>query len=119
MAISTFISIAWIRDDEYKKAGFKMMYGGKKGAYSAYISFICAIFMTLVSVLPFFIDLKILSLSIFGFIIILSLGLWFVSNCYNLLIKLDNMSAKKLMMSSLIYLPLMQLVYVIDKWIFM
>ena len=114
-----FISIAWIRDDEYKKAGFKMMYGGKKGAYPAYISFICAIFMTLVSVLPFFIDLKILSLSIFGFIIILSLGLWFVSNCYNLLIKLDNMSAKKLMMSSLIYLPLMQLVYVIDKWIFM
>ena len=114
-----FISIAWIRDDEYKKAGFKMMYGGKKGAYSAYISFICAIFMTLVSVLPFFIDLKILSLSIFGFIIILSLGLWFVSNCYNLLIKLDNMSAKKLMMSSLIYLPLIQLVYVIDKWIFM
>ena len=114
-----FISIAWIRDDEYKKAGFKMMYGGKKGAYSAYISFICAIFMTLVSILPFFIDLKILSLSIFGFIIILSLGLWFVSNCYNLLIKLDNMSAKKLMMSSLIYLPLMQLVYVIDKWIFM
>ena len=114
-----FISIAWIRDDEYKKAGFKMMYGGKKGLYPAYISFICAIFMTLVSVLPFFIDLKILSLSIFGFIIILSLGLWFVSNCYNLLIKLDNMSAKKLMMSSLIYLPLMQLVYVIDKWIFM
>ena len=114
-----FISIAWIRDDEYKKAGFKMMYGGKKGAYPAYISFICAIFMTLVSILPFFIDLKILSLSIFGFIIILSLGLWFVSNCYNLLIKLDNMSAKKLMMSSLIYLPLMQLVYVIDKWIFM
>ena len=114
-----FISIAWIRDDEYKKAGFKMMYGGKKGVYPAYISFICAIFMTLVSVLPFFIDLKILSLSIFGFIIILLLGVWFVFNCYNLLIKLDNMSAKKLMMSSLIYLPLMQLVYVIDKWIFM
>ena len=114
-----FISIAWIRDDEYKKAGFKMMYGGKKGAYPAYISFICAILMTLVSILPFFIDLKILSLSIFGFIIILLLGLWFVSNCYNLLIKLDNMSAKKLMMSSLIYLPLMQLVYVIDKWVFM
>ena len=114
-----FISIAWIRDDEYKKAGFKMMYGGKKGSYPAYISLICAIFMTLVSILPFFIDLKILSLSIFGFIIVLLLGIWFVSNCYNLLIKLDNMSAKKLMMSSLIYLPLMQLVYVIDKWIFM
>ena len=114
-----FISIAWIRDEEYKKAGFKMMYGGKKGIYPAYISFVCAIFMTLVSILPFFIDLKILSLSIFGFIIILLLGVWFVSNCYNLLIKLDNMSAKKLMMSSLIYLPLMQLVYVIDKWIFM
>ena len=25
-----FISIAWVLDDEYKKAGFKMLFGGKK-----------------------------------------------------------------------------------------
>jgi protoheme IX farnesyltransferase len=30
-----FISIAWIQDDQYKKAGFHMMYGGEKGVYMA------------------------------------------------------------------------------------
>ena len=63
-----FISISWIRDKEYKKAGFKMMYGDKKGAYPAYIALICSIFMTAVSVLPYFLDLKILDLSIFSFL---------------------------------------------------
>ena len=72
-----FISISWIRDKEYKKAGFKMMYGDKKGAYSAYIALICSIFMTAVSVLPYFLDLKILDLSIISFLIILFLGIWF------------------------------------------
>ena len=111
-----FISISWIRDKEYKKAGFKMMYGDKKGAYSAYIALICSIFMTAVSVLPYFLDLKILDLSIFSFLIILFLGIWFTKNSFLLLKNLSDESAKKLMLSSLIYLPLMQIIYVFDKW---
>lgn len=111
-----FISISWIRDKEYKKAGFKMMYGDKKGAYSAYIALICSIFMTAVSVLPYFLDLKILDLSIISFLIILLLGIWFTKNSFLLLKNLSDESAKKLMLSSLVYLPLMQIIYVFDKW---
>ena len=111
-----FISISWIRDKEYKKAGFKMMYGDKKGEYSAYIALICSIFMTAVSVLPYFLDLKILDLSIISFLIILLLGIWFTKNSFLLLKNLSDESAKKLMLSSLIYLPLMQIIYVFDKW---
>ena len=111
-----FISISWIRDKEYKKAGFKMMYGDKKGVYSAYIALICSIFMTAVSVLPYFLDLKILDLSIFSFLIILFLGIWFTKNSFLLLKNLSDESAKKLMLSSLVYLPLMQIIYVFDKW---
>ena len=114
-----FISISWIRDKEYKKAGFKMMYGDKKGAYSAYIALICSIFMTAVSVLPYFLDLKILDLSIISFLIILFLGIWFTKNSFLLLKNLSDESAKKLMLSSLVYLPLMQIIYVFDKWFVM
>ena len=113
-----FISISWIRDEEYKKAGFKMMYGGVKGAYPVYISTFCAIVMTGVSILPYFIDLQVLNLSLIASLIIFSLGIWFVKNSYMFLKELDNQSARKLMISSLVYLPLMQLVYVLDKWVF-
>ncbi len=113
-----FISISWIRDEEYKKAGFKMMYGGVKGVYPVYISTFCAIVMTGVSILPYFIDLQVLNLSLIASLIIFSLGIWFVKNSYMLLKELDNQSARKLMISSLVYLPLIQLVYVLDKWVF-
>ena len=114
-----FISISWIRDEEYKKAGFKMMYGEVKGTYPAYISTFCAIVMTGVSILPYFIDLQVLNLSLLSALIIFLLGIWFVINSYMLLKDLDNKSARKLMISSLVYLPLMQLVYVVDKWVSM
>ena len=113
-----FISISWIRDEEYKKAGFRMMYGEVKGTYPAYISTFCAIVMTGVSILPYFIDLQVLNLSLLSCLIIFLLGIWFVKNSYMLLKELDNQSARKLMISSLVYLPLMQLVYVLDKWVF-
>ena len=109
-----FISISWIRDEEYKKAGFKMMYGEVKGTYPAYISTFCAIVMTGVSILPYFIDLQVLNLSLLSTLIIFLLGIWFVINSYMLLKDLDNKSARKLMISSLVYLPLMQLVYVAE-----
>ena len=112
-----FISISWIRDNEYKKAGFKMMYGEKKGKYPAAIALITSIIMTAVSVLPFFLDLKLISLSIVSFTLILALGIWFTSNSYKLFKTPDDSIAKKLMMSSLIYLPFMQLIFVVDKWV--
>ena len=112
-----FISISWIRDNEYKKAGFKMMYGEKKGKYPAAIALITSIIMTAVSVLPFFLDLKLISLSIVSFTLILALGIWFTSNSYKLFKTPDDSIAKKLMMSSLIYLPFMQFIFVVDKWV--
>ncbi len=113
-----FISISWIRDNEYKKAGFKMMYGGKKGKYPALIATFFAIFMTVVSTLPFFINLGNLKLSFFSCSLIFLLGCWFTYNCYKLFSKVDTFCAKKLMFASLIYLPLSQIIYVLDKWLF-
>ena len=112
-----FISIAWIQDDQYKKAGFKMMYGEKKGTYPAKIALVTSLVMTIVSVLPFFLDLENLSISIGSFFLILALGLWFSTKSYSLLRNINDESAKKVMLASFIYLPSMQLVYVLDKWV--
>jgi protoheme IX farnesyltransferase len=112
-----FISIAWIQDDQYKKAGFKMMYGEKKGTYPAKIALVTSLVMTIVSVLPFFLALENLNISIGSFFLILALGLWFSTKSYSLLRNINDESAKKVMLASFIYLPSMQLVYVLDKWV--
>mgnify|MGYP006148662643 FL=1 len=112
-----FISIAWIQDDQYKKAGFKMMYGEKKGTYPAKIALVTSLVMTIVSVLPFFLALENLNISIVSFFLILALGLWFSTKSYSLLRNINDESAKKVMLASFIYLPSMQLVYVLDKWV--
>ena len=38
-----FISISWLLDDDYKKAGFKMLFGGKKNSYPVFISIFTSI----------------------------------------------------------------------------
>ncbi len=111
-----FISIAWVLDEEYKKAGFKMLFGGKKGAYPALLAIISSVIMTIISVVPFFWDHKELSLSVYAFIPLLILGCWFILRSLNLYKNTDNQSAKQLMIGSFIYLPLMQIIYIIDNF---
>ena len=114
-----FIAIAWVQDGEYKKAGFKMMLGGEKGKYPAFIGVITAILMTFISVLPFFLDNQIpsLSLSVYGAVIVFLLGAWFTSKAIKLHQNCDDVSARALMLSSFAYLPLMQIIYMLDKFL--
>lgn len=113
-----FISISWLRDEEYKKAGFKMMYGAEKGKHPALVATLSAVCMTIVSILPFFMNLGNLKLSFFSCSLIFILGCWFTYNSFKLFSTVDDNSAKKLMFSSLIYLPLSQIIFVIDRWFF-
>ena len=112
-----FIAISWVLDEQYKKAGFKMIYGGEKGKYPAGIAVMTSILMTIISVLPFFYNLKDLSLSIYALVLLLILGIWFTFRAINMYHKCDDQSAKRLMLASFMYLPLMQIVYVLDKFL--
>ena len=112
-----FIAISWVLDEQYKKAGFKMIYGGEKGKYPASVAFITSIAMTIVSVLPYFLNIESLSLSIFGAIGIFLLGVWFTLRSFKLYQDTDDISARTLMLGSFIYLPLMQIIYVVDKYL--
>ena len=110
-----FIAIAWVLDDEYKKAGFKMMIGGKKGKTAAIVSVICSIFMIICTIFPFY-YIQEIKMSQISLILILILGFWFTYKSILLYKNLDDHSAKRLMMSSFIYLPLMQIVLVLSKY---
>ena len=92
-----------------------MMYGGEKGTYPALIGLITSIVMTIISVLPYFFDFDNLKLSFFAFCIVLILGVWFTLKTYKLYKNIEDQTARELMLASFAYLPLLQIVYILDK----
>ncbi len=112
-----FIAIAWVLDGEYKKAGFKMMIGGEKGKYPAFIAVITSVIMTLISIIPFLREVPLLTLSVYGSVIVFVLGVWFTLKAIKLYQNCDDVTAKQLMLSSFAYLPLMQIIYMLDKFL--
>ena len=98
------------------EAEFKMLFGGEKNTYPAVISIFTSVCMTLISVVPFFWSYADLTLSIYAFILILILGGWFTKKSFNLYKETTDESAKNLMLASFAYLPLMQIIYVLDNF---
>lgn len=112
-----FIAISWVQDEDYKKAGFKMMIGGKKGKSAIIVSIITSLFLMAISITPFFIEDIRLSMSLFVLIIVLILNILFIFKSIQLYINQDNNSAKNLMISSFFYLPLLQIFLILDKYL--
>jgi len=109
-----FWAIAWVSDEDYTKAGFKML-PGEKGKATAFKTLIYTLFLIPLSVLPAFGFTGELKLSLLACLFAIILGLWFFTKSVMLFKSLSNDDAKKLMFASFIYLPLLQLIYVIDK----
>ena len=109
-----FWAIAWVCDDDYKKAGFKML-PGKKDKSTAWKNVIYTFFLIPLSLLPVFGITGNLQLSIIAAVLVTIAGIWFFSIAVTLFKKLTDESAKKLMFASFIYLPFVQLVFILDK----
>ena len=92
-----------------------MLFGGKKGRYPAALSIISSLITTLISIVPFFWNHNALSLSIYAFVLIAILGIWFTLKSIRLYIHANDLNAKKLMIASIFYLPLLQIIYIADK----
>jgi protoheme IX farnesyltransferase len=112
-----FWAIGWFLFEDYKKAGFFMLPTGKqdKGTAVQIIMYtVWTILVSLVPVLGFTGDLK---LSIVGAIIVFGLGLFMLYYALELFKKRTEKTAKQLMLASVSYITLLQIVYVIDKFI--
>lgn len=112
-----FWALAWMLDEDYKKAGFKMLPTGNKDKGTAVQIIMYTVWMIIISVIPAFGITGKLSLSIPGAILVFLLGMVMLVYAFRLFEKRDNASARKLMLASVSYITLMQVVYVADKFI--
>ena len=116
-----FWAIAWLLDEDYKKAGIIMLPSGIKDKRSAFQAMLYSIWLIPVSIIPFVfpyigIESKLL-LTPIGAVLILVMGIFLYKKSAVLLKKCDQASAKKLMFGSLIYLPAIQIIYLLDKYL--
>lgn len=112
-----FWALGWMLDDDYKKGGFKMLPTGKKDTGTALQIIMYTIWMIVISVIPAFGITGDLALSIPAAIIVFLMGVVMLVFAFGLYQKRDNPAARKLMLASVSYITLMQIVYVVDKFI--
>lgn len=105
-----FWSIAWVVDDDYKKAGFKLLPTTQRDKFSAFMVLLSAIVLIPVVLLPTLMGFGgyyVAAVSLLG-------GILFAWYAWQLYVKMDIASAKKVMFTSFIYLPIIQLMLLFD-----
>ncbi|MBT8313437.1 MAG: heme o synthase [Maribacter sp.] len=111
-----FWALAWMLDEDYKKGGFKMLPTGKKDKGTALQIIMYTIWMIVISVIPVLGITGRLQLSIVAAVIVFLLGTVMLFFSFKLYERRDNISARKLMLASVSYITLIQIVYVLDKF---
>ena len=112
-----FWAIGWFLYDDYKKAGFFMLPTGKKDKKTALQTILYTIWMILASIIPAFGFTGNLILSKTASVILFLLGLWMLFYAVQLHKQMDSKAARKLMIVSVSYISLLQIIYVIDKFL--
>ena len=110
-----FWSIGWSQNSDYEKAGFKMLPTGRKDKSTSAQILFYSIWAVLVSIVPFFGITGELKLSVVGVLAVFALGALLIYKSYILFLDGKNENAKKLMLTSVIYLTFIQLTFLFDK----
>ena len=106
-----FWAIAWLSDEDYKKAGFKLLPGGKPNLRSAAHIMLYTLFLLPMSLLPTYLGIC----DIYAAWIALGASGCFFGFAWLLFLRPSKKSAFLLMSASFLYLPLVQITYVLDK----
>lgn len=112
-----FWSIGWFLYDDYKKGGFFMLPTGEKDKKTALQIILYTIWLIIVSIFPVTGITGSLRLSIVAAALVLLLGVWMLVYAIKLYNKMDAQSAKKLMLVSVSYISLLQVIYIADKFL--
>ena len=112
-----FWAIGWMLDEDYKKAGFKMLPTGNPDQATDFQVVFYTLWMIAISLLPYTNYTGSLSLSAVGALIVLVLGGVMLYFGIQLMLKKSKEAARLLMLSSVVYISLVQIVYVMDKMI--
>ena len=112
-----FWAIGWLGYDEYKKAGFNMLPTGEKNNKATSQILLYTVCMILVSIIPVVGVTGDLHLSIIAAILIFILGIFMLYYGIQLHKKQTDKIARQLMLSSVLYITVIQIIYVVDKFL--
>lgn len=112
-----FWALAWMLDDDYRKGGFKMLPTGQKDQGTALQIVLYTIWTLLVSVIPYWGVSGALKLSLVGMIAVAILGGFMLRASLELYRERTRAAARRLMLNSVLYITLLQIIYVIDHFI--
>ncbi|WP_371873537.1 heme o synthase [Seonamhaeicola sp. ML3] len=112
-----FWAIGWFLFEDYEKAGFKMLPTGKQDKGTTVQTIMYTIWTIIVSIIPVFGFTGKLQLSVVAAITVFALGLGMLSYAVKLFKEMTAKAARQLMLASVLYITLVQIVYVVDKFI--
>lgn len=112
-----FWAIGWFLYDDYEKAGFFMLPTGKKDTSTALQTILYSVWLLIASLLPSLGYTGRLYISPLAAVIVFFLGLWMIFYAVKLYKLRTVKAARTLMLVSVSYISLLQLVYIIDKFL--
>ncbi len=112
-----FWAIGWFLYEDYKKGGFFMLPTGKRDQGTAVQIILYTVWTVVTSLIPVFGVTGDLYLTPVSGVVILILGLILLRSAIRLYKERDTKTAKQLMLVSVLYITLLQIIYVADKFI--
>ncbi|CAH0997013.1 Protoheme IX farnesyltransferase [Emticicia aquatica] len=107
-----FWAIAWVLDEDYNKAGFKLLPSkGGQNLNSAIQIMIYTLFLLPLCWVPYYLGMT----GINSGVIAMIFGVLFLAQTFHLMRRVDRKAALQLMFGSFIYLPVVQIAYLLDK----
>ncbi|UXX79926.1 heme o synthase [Reichenbachiella carrageenanivorans] len=107
-----FWAIAWVGDEDYKKAGFKLLpNNGRKDLNTAINIMIYTLFLLPLGLLPTYFGVTGLNSAVIATIC----GCGFLAQTFSLMRDNSDKTALKIMFGSFLYLPIVQIAYMLDK----
>jgi protoheme IX farnesyltransferase len=107
-----FWAIAWVSFKDYKKAGYQLLPSPKgKDSLSAFLTLLYTLFLIPVAMLPWAFDLMDWPAAL----AVAIMGALFAIPALKLYFDRSDKTAKKVMFASFFYLPIVQLIFLLDK----
>ena len=106
-----FWSIAWIANNDYNFSGFKLLPKNSKNINTTIHIVMYILFLIFFSFLP--LKFQIINNNFIFFVFII--GIFFLFQSFFLILDFSKKSALKVMFASFFYLPIIQILYLLDK----
>ena len=106
-----FWAIAWVLDEDYKKAGIRLLPGTGQDANTAFQIMIYTLVLIPLGFVPYLMGMT----GIVSAIIALICGVLFLAQTFYLMKECSRKAALLIMFGSFLYLPIVQIAFVLDK----